>query len=355
MQKANCRLQNAEWSRRDQDSGVEEPQIAQMRGIMSGILVLVEHLRGELKDSTLEMLSKAKHLADASNSRVSALLLGSGTEAMANRVAGYCDTVMTVEHPSLKDFNADAYEQVMARVIAEDAPALLMIAHSAFGVDLAPSLAVKTGLPLVSDITGIRVENGGFLLTRPMYAGKINAEWRFKGEAGIVTVRSAAFKVENPALSGKIQPRLLPEPTLRRRFIGYEEAPSTGVDITKATAIIAIGRGIKEQKNLDAVQKLAKAIGAEIACSRPVIDAGWMPKDRQIGSSGKTVKPKLYIGLGISGAFQHTAGMKSAETIIAVNKDPNAPIFALAHYGIVGDIMKVMPALEAKLLELKGA
>jgi electron transfer flavoprotein alpha subunit len=345
---------------------------------VSGILVLVEHLRGEVRDITFEMLTKADHLAQASrrvatNSRVTAVLLGQDTDVLAGRVGKYCDSLITVEHESLKDFNAEAYQHVLADIIKSEEPGLVMIAHSALGIDLAPSLAVKTGLPLVTDIVNVGLDANGWLLTRQMYAGKITADWRFKSEQGssprgMVTVRSAAFKAGNGTHSARLDTRRWGTPpvfgaktgsvpiqaALRRKFLGYEEAPSTGVDITKANIIVAVGRGIKEHKNMALVERLAKAIGGEIACSRPVVDAGWLPNDRQIGSSGKTVKPKLYIGLGISGAFQHTAGLKGVDTIIAVNKDPNAPIFAMAHYGIVGDIMKVMPALEAKILELKG-
>jgi len=209
----------------------------------------------------------------------------------------------------------------------------------------------------VTDVIGVSRDDHGFLLTRQMYSGKLNAERRFKAEAGMVTVRAAAFKAGDLNALRRQSQRITrtTQFSLKRKFLGYEEAPSTGVDLTKANAIVAVGRGIKVQKNLALVEQFAKRIGAEIGCSRPVIDAGWLGKDRQIGSSGKTVKPKLYIGLGISGAFQHTAGIKGAETIIAVNKDPNAPIFSIAHYGIVGDIMKVIPALEAKIMELKGS
>jgi electron transfer flavoprotein alpha subunit len=319
------------------------------------ILVLVEHLRGEVRDVTFEMLAKANALAAGMNSKVTALLLTDSAATLSGKIGSFCDDLVSVEHPSLKDFNSEAYQNVLSDIIGAEHPTLVMIGHSSLGVDLAPSLAVKTGLPLVADVVGVAHDANGFLLTRQMYAGKINAEWRFKGESGIVTVRSGAFKPENPGRTAKAFNRSLPVLNVRRSFLGYEEAPSTGVDITKATAIIAVGRGIKDQKNMALVESFAKSIGAEIGCSRPVIDAGWMPKDRQIGSSGKTVKPKLYIGLGISGAFQHTAGMKSADTIIAVNKDPNAPIFALAHYGIVGDILKVIPALEAKIKELRGS
>ncbi|MCX8014704.1 MAG: electron transfer flavoprotein subunit alpha/FixB family protein, partial [candidate division WOR-3 bacterium] len=140
----------------------------------------------------------------------------------------------------------------------------------------------------------------------------------------------------------------------KSKFLGYGEVPTTGVDITKADVIVAIGRGIKEQKNIPLIEQFANEIGGTLACTRPIIDAGWLPKDRQVGSSGKTVKPKLYIALGISGAFQHISGMKNSETIIAVNKDPEAPIFSVAHYGVVGDVLKIMPILASKIKEMKG-
>lgn len=323
---------------------------------MSGILVLVEHLRGEVRDVTYEMLAKAGSLGAALKQPVSAVVLEAPGGVTAGKVAGLCDNLIGIEDAGLKDFNAEAYQQVLGDIISSEKPSLVMMAHSALGVDLAPSLAAKTGMPLVSDVIGISRDDKGFLLTRQMYAGKLNADWRFKSESGMVTVRAAAFKAgdlnglkrESKHASRAIQL------SLRRKFLGYEEAPSTGVDITKATSIVAVGRGIKEQKNLALVEQFAKRIGAEVGCSRPVIDAGWMGKERQIGSSGKTVKPKLYVGLGISGAFQHTAGIKAAETIVAINKDPNAPIFSIAHFGIVGDIMKVLPALEAKIVELRA-
>jgi electron transfer flavoprotein alpha subunit len=324
--------------------------------LVSGILVLVEHLRGEVRDVSYEMLAKARQLSDAANCKVSAVVLGCPVADIAAKISGFCDNLLALDNEALKDFNAEAYQQVLTGVIAEEKPSLAMIAHSAQGVDLAPALAVSTGLPLVSDVVGISYDASGFLLTRQMYAGKLNADWRFKGEAGMVTVRSGAFKSGTPKSdSANLRQKAYSlERPLRRKFLGYEEAPVTGVDITKAGIIVAVGRGIKDQKNLPMIEQFAKAIGGEIGCSRPVIDAGWLTKDRQIGSSGKTVKPKLYIGLGISGAFQHTAGIKGAETIIAVNKDPNAPIFAMAQYGIVGDIMKIVPALEAKIRELKS-
>lgn len=322
---------------------------------MSGILVLVEHLRGEVRDITFEMLTKANQLAETIGTSVSALVLGDAVSNVVVKVGGYCDDLLTVERPALKDFNAELYQPIVADVIRSREPALVMLAHSSLGVDLAPSLAVKTGLPLISDIIQIGHDEKGFLLTRQMYASKINAEWRFKGECGMVTVRSAAFKSGALHRAGTCVPVAASTgaAALRCKFIGYEEAPVTGVDITKASIVVAVGRGIKDPKNLPMVEQFAKSIGAEMGCTRPVIDAGWLPKERQIGNSGKTVKPKLYIGLGISGAFQHTIGMRAAETIVAVNKDPGAPIFSIAHYGIVGDILKVIPALETKIKETK--
>ncbi|MEO0108072.1 MAG: electron transfer flavoprotein subunit alpha/FixB family protein [candidate division WOR-3 bacterium] len=323
---------------------------------MKNIVVLVEHLRGEVRDISYEMLGKAQELARATDRKVTALVLGDPTEPIASKVSDRCDNLLVYHGAQLKDFDAEAYQQVLGKFITAERPSLVLIAHSALGVDLAPALAVQTGLPMISDVIEIVPDGKQFRFTRQMYSGKLNAELRLKSDSGIVTVRSSAFRPAAPAASAQVKTvQWTLSGQLRRKFLGYEEAPSTGIDITKASTIVAVGRGIRDQKNLPIVESFAKAIGAEIGCTRPIIDAGWLPKERQIGNSGKTVKPKLYIGLGISGAFQHTIGIKGAETIIAVNKDPAAPIFSVAHYGIVGDILKVVPALEAKIKELKAA
>jgi electron transfer flavoprotein alpha subunit len=324
---------------------------------MNEILVLAEHRGGELRDVTFEMLGKAGALAGASGGAVTALLLGAGVRDMASRLTSYADEVLVVDHGNLTDFNSAVYQPVIAEVVKSREPSLVMVGHTAFGVDLAPSLAVALGLPLASDCIDVVLDGGAVSVTRQIYGGKVDARLSFRDSAtALVTVRAAAFPVEDGARSGSVTELDTPvsdEPAFRR-FVQYVEAAIGDVDITKSDVIIAVGRGIKEEENLALVEELAGLLGGVVGCSRPVVDAGWLPKDRQVGSSGKTVKPKLYVAVGISGQFQHMSGMKAAETIVAINKDPKAPIFSEADYGIVGDLFKIVPALKEKIAEARA-
>jgi len=230
--------------------------------------------------------------------------------------------------------------------------------HTSFGVDLAPSLAVSMNMPLATDCIELQYEGGVLTVTRQMYGGKVNVNATLrKAEGYIVTVRQATFPAEKGTPdNGEIVevPSPLVQEEIRKRFIEYVLPPPGGVDITAADTLIGIGRGIKDSEEIPSIEELAKILGGTLACSRPIVDKGWLPDNRQVGSSGKTVKPKVYIALGISGAFQHILGMKNSELIIAVNKDANAPIFGVADYGIVEDLFKIVPPLKSKLSELKG-
>jgi len=244
----------------------------------------------------------------------------------------------------------------LAYLLKEHKPYLTLIAHSGFGMDLAPSLAVETGLPLATDCFEFRIENSQITAIRQMYGGKINAFIDFKGADQVLcTVRPSSFSFEESSLTAEIVhvDSPLQEEITARKFVEYVEAAVGDVDISQADIVIGVGRGIKEKENIKIVEDLASALGGVIACSRPVVDAGWLPKTRQVGSSGKTIKPKLYIALGISGAFQHTAGLKGAETVVAVNKDCNAPVFGIADFGIVDDLFKVVPTLTEKIKAIK--
>ena len=324
---------------------------------MNEILVLAEHRGGELRDVTFEMLGKAGALAGASGGAVTALLLGAGVGDMASKLVTYADDVLVVDHGSLTSFNSAVYQPVVAEIVKSREPSLVMIGHTAFGVDLAPSLAVGLGSPLASDCIDVAVDGGSFVVTRQIYGGKVDARVSFRDAAAtLVSVRAAAFPVEDGTRSGSVTELdiAVPDEPAFRRFVEYVEAAVGDVDITKSDIIIAIGRGIKEEENLALVEELAELLGGVVGCSRPVVDAGWLPKDRQVGSSGKTVKPKLYVAIGISGQFQHMSGMKAAETIVAINKDPKAPIFSEADYGIVGDLFKIVPALKEKIAETRA-
>jgi electron transfer flavoprotein alpha subunit len=230
--------------------------------------------------------------------------------------------------------------------------------HTSYGIDLAPRLAAALNLPLATDLIDLAFENDTLNVTRQMYGGKVNVKATArKAETYIVTIRQATFtaKKPEPPADGQITeaPSQLTEEIVEKRFIQYVLSPPGGVDITAAEKLVGIGRGIKDHANIPQVEDLAKTLGAVLSCSRPIVDKGWLPNDRQVGTSGKTVKPKLYLALGISGAFQHVLGMKSSDLIIAVNKDPEAPIFSFADYGIVEDLFKIVPSLKNKVNELR--
>lgn len=324
---------------------------------MRQIFVLVEHRQGEMRDVTYELLTCAAALAPKLDAQVTAVLLGKDVSGYSDALKSWAHKIVTVEDDRLEPFNADAYQAVLTSMIKEHQPYLTLIPQSGFGVDVAPNLAVALDYPLMTDCYGIDVKDGKLTVQRQLYSGKINSEVGFVDASGyIVTIRASAIAAEDPSLGAEIVKVDCPltEDIAYRKFVEYVEAAVGDVDITQASIVIGVGRGIKEKENMPVVEALAESLGGVLACSRPVVDAGWLPKDRQVGSSGKTIKPKLYIAVGISGAFQHAAGMKGAETIVAINKDENAPIFGEADYGIVGDLFKVLPTLSEKIKELKG-
>jgi len=325
---------------------------------MRPILVLAEHRQGQIRDVTFEMLTKAKELSQKTSTESTAVLLGKDVKPQAKSLSDYASRVLLVEDARLENFNAEAYQSVLSKLFDEYKPLLTMIGHTAFGVDLAPGLAVKLNLPLATDCVGLEFENETLTVTRQMYGGKVNVTATLrKAESYIATIRQAAFPVKREApVGGQIIEVISPlaEETPRKRFIQYVLPPPSGVDITASEILVGVGRGIKDASNIPTLEELAKNLGAALACSRPIVDKGWLPNDRQVGSSGKTVRPKLYLALGISGAFQHVLGMKSSDLIIAVNKDPKAPIFGVADYGVVDDLFKIVPPLKDKINELKA-
>ncbi|MBS3947016.1 MAG: electron transfer flavoprotein subunit alpha/FixB family protein [Dethiobacter sp.] len=324
---------------------------------MGDIFVLAEHRRGELREVSLEMLAAASSVASELGGKVLAVLLGSGVDSFAEKLAGYSDSVLYVDDPLFADYNSEKYQRVMSALISQYNPELVMIAHTTQGVDMAPALAVELKTPYVPDVTGLRFEGGRLQPVKLYYQGKVNADFAFKGKPPyLLTVRESSFLAGEPSKQGTVEKidSPLKEDIQYRKFVEYIEAAVGDVDISQAEILVAIGRGLKEEKNLPMIEDLAAAINGVIAGSRAATDAGWLTHDRQVGTSGKNVKPKVYIAIGISGAFQHLAGMKAAKTIIAINKDPNAPIFSVADYAIVDDLFKVVPKLTEKLKELRG-
>ncbi len=324
---------------------------------MGNVLVLAEHRQGELRDITFEMLALAPSTAEALGGEAMVLLVGSGLDQMAEKIAGYGVKVLVVDDPLFADYNSDKYQKVLSALIDDYKPKLVMVGQTAQGADLAPALAVEKNLPYLSDIVGLEVEDGVIKVTRQFYSGKVNALYAFKpAETALVAVREAAFEAPEPSTTGTVEKidSPLKEDLDYRKFIEYIEAEIGDVDITQSEILVGIGRGLKEDKNLPIAEELAAVMKADLCGSRAACDAGWLPADRQVGTSGKTVQPKLYLCMGVSGAFQHVAGIKGAKTIVAINKDPNAPIFAEADYAIIDDLHKVVPQLTEKLKELKG-
>ncbi|MEM3616406.1 MAG: electron transfer flavoprotein subunit alpha/FixB family protein [Candidatus Bathyarchaeia archaeon] len=326
---------------------------------MTEIFVLAEHRQGQLRDITFEMLTKARELAEKTNAEPVAVILGKNVGEHAKNLAEHAKKVLLVEDEKLENFNSEAYQKVLSHLIKEHKPLLTIIGHTSYGVELAPRLAVALNIPLATDCIDVAFEGDTLTITRQMYGGKVNVKATLrKAESYMVTVRQAAFQAQKPPapLNGQIVevPSPLTEEIATKRFLEYVLPPPGGVDITAAEVLVGIGRGIKDQSNIPLVEELAKTLGGVLACSRPIVDKGWLPSDRQVGTSGKTVKPKLYIALGISGAFQHVLGMKNSDLIIAVNKDPKAPIFSFSDYGVVEDLFKVVPVLKNKISELKA-
>ena len=319
---------------------------------MAEILVLVEHRQGKIRDITYEMLAAGETLASQQEGSSTAVLLGYQVKSFAEELATRASKVLVVEDEQLEHFNSVLYQKVLSSLIIKYQPLLTLVVHTSFGMDLAPSLSVEMGFPLVTDCIGLSFEGGRLKAIRSIYGGKVNANMSLRQSSGYVaTVRPGVF---SPGAPREKKGGIVMEPSPLRgtmdvkTFIEYIEAPITGEDITQAEIIVSVGQGIGGPEHIPMIEEVAKNLGGVIACSRPVVDRNWLPKERQVGISGKTVKPKIYIAIGISGAFQHITAMQGSETIIAINKDPRAPIFGVADYGIVDDFQNVIPILKEK-------
>ncbi len=321
------------------------------------VFAIVEHRRGQARDVTFEILTKARDIASQTGGKAYAVLLGSNAEPIIEQIKPYAERIIYIENEKLASFHSEYYQEALSSLIRERQPFLVLFGHTSASYDLVPALAASLEMPLITGCTDFRVEGDRVYSTNPVYGGKLNAEYSFDASGGgIVAILPGSVPPQQVSADVDVEKVdfKFEKEFEGKRFLQFIEAAAGEIDITQAEKIVAVGRGIKEEENLELVKDFADAIGAVLACTRPIVDAGWLPKERQVGSSGKTVKPKLYIALGISGAFQHVMGMKGSDVIIAVNKDPNAPIFNVAHYGIVDDLFKVVPALKQKILELKG-
>lgn len=324
----------------------------------NGILVFIEHVEGQINRASYEAVRAAQLIGTQLNQEISAVILGHGIGNLAAKVTGKkLQRVYTVENENLKLYTADGYAIACRQIIEQVQPALILMAHTYEVRDFAPKLAASLNRALVGDCIGYKIEDGAAVFTRQIFQGKLSADVVPTGDTPhFVSFQIGSFRGDE-AEAGQAEIQALTINLDADQIRQYPEArfkeAKAAVDLTQAPLIVAVGRGIKEQKNIEIVQKLATAMGAEIAASRPICDNDWLPMDRQIGSSGQTVAPKLYLAIGISGAIQHLVGMKGARTIVAINKDAEAPIFEIADYGIVGDLFEVVPALTAEFEKLK--
>lgn len=323
-----------------------------------GILVFIEHRNGALNKTSLEALAAAQLLGSGQQEPITAVVLGSDVSALAQEIAAYdLARVINASNAKLAEYTPDGYSDAMERIVRQLDPRLVVLPHTYLVRDFAPKLAARFGKSLISDCIRAEISGSSITFTRRIFLGKLDADVISDGEAPVfATFQSGAYRpdqvrkgsgaaVETMEVEvGEI--RMTPEPP-------FQEVKQA-VDLSKANIIVAVGRGIKSKDNLALAEKLAEALGADLAASRPICDAEWLPIDRQIGSSGQTVAPKLYVALGISGAIQHLVGMKNSGTIVAINKDPEAPIFDIADYGIVGDLFEAVPVLTEEIKKIKG-
>ena len=326
---------------------------------MSGVLVVMQRLGSGWHRMSWETLAAGQQLAAAMGKKVYAAVVGHGIAALAGELSSKkLDHVHAVEHALLSTYTADGFTAALEQLIGKHSPSLVLFPHTYQVRDFAPKLATRFGQVLVSDSVGFRVESGAPIFVRQLFQGKLNADVKLGGaEPHFASIQAGAFRADQvedgTAQVETFAPELTPDIIRAKPQEPFRES-ARAVDLTSADIIVSVGRGIKEKDNIPIVEELAKALGAELAASRPICDNGWLPMERQVGSSGQTVSPKMYLAVGISGAIQHLVGMKGAKTIVAINKDANAPIFEVADYGIVGDLFEVVPALTEEVKKAKG-
>lgn len=325
----------------------------------NGILVFAEHREGVLNKISFEAIAAAQQLGRDLGQPVSAVLLGSGMSNLADEIAG-CELakIIYADNAKLNEYTPDGYTDGMAAVVRSADPQFVVLPHTYLVRDFAPKLAARFGKAMISDCIRAKVEGGKVTLSRRIFLGKIDSDVVADGEPPLfVTFQSGAYRPD-AAVKGSapapVETMNVEVGEIRMKPEAPFQESKQAVDLTKAAIIVAVGRGIKSQENIALAQQLADVLGGDIAASRPICDADWLPIDRQIGSSGQTVAPKLYVALGISGAIQHLVGMKNSGTIVAINKDPEAPIFDIADYGIVGDLFDAVPTLIEEVKKLKS-
>ena len=323
-----------------------------------GVMTIAEQRDGEIRKISYELISEGRRLADVVGQGATAVLLGSNIKDKAATLGHYgADTVLVADDPRLADYTTDAYVAVLETVVKANDPAILLVGASVQGKDLAARLAARLHVGMAQDCTGFVLADGKVVATRPIYAGKAYAKVTFSESwPQMATARPNVLSLNEPDTSKAAEIRdidlSLDDDALKTRVVDILRDESGKVDLTEADKIVSGGRGMKAPENYTILEELADLIGASVGASRSAVDAGWRPHSDQVGQTGKVVSPNLYIACGISGAIQHLAGMGTSKFIVAINKDPDAPIFQRADYGVVDDLFKVVPALTAELKKL---
>jgi electron transfer flavoprotein alpha subunit len=321
----------------------------------SDIFVVVEHNRGQVSEISYSMLAAARSLVEATGGEAVAVLLGQGAQGLADDLAA--DRVLYMDHPILAEFTPDGYQQAVASLIESQAPRAVFFGDTTVGADVAAVVSARLGLPMVSYCRSVEADGGALRYVSQICGGKIMAEGELPGPTALVTMLPGAFKPEDgraaspPEVEQVVAPELA-EP--RVRHVRYIEPDVGDVDITRASVLVAVGRGVQTEDNIELAEELAEALGGAVCASRPVVDQGWLSTARLVGKSGKSVSPKVYFALGISGAPEHTESITSSDVIIAVNTDPAAPIFDIAQYGAEMDMLDLLEALNEQLQAVKG-
>jgi electron transfer flavoprotein alpha subunit len=325
------------------------------------ILVVVEQREGKLNRVSWETIAAGQAIAAATGWTLEAAVAGANVSAIAGEVAGKkVAKVYAVESPKLEPYTPDAFSAGLKQLLTAKSPKLVLMPHTYQVRDFVPKLATSMGRAVVSDCVGFKYESGKLFFTRQMFQGKLAADVSFGGDGPwFATFQNGAFrgdKAEDGASAAPVETvnAEIADSVVRNKPQEVFKEAKQAVDLTQADIIVSVGRGIKEQKNIEIAKQLAEALGGDLAASRPICDSGWLPMDRQIGSSGQTVAPKLYLALGISGAIQHIVGMKGARAIIAINKDSEAPIFEIADYAVVGNLFDIVPPLIEEVKKMKA-
>jgi electron transfer flavoprotein alpha subunit len=324
------------------------------------ILVLTEHAEGKLESITLQLLAAGRALAQELKVELIAAVIGHQLDPIVTALDGHgMDRIVAVNDPALASAGAEVQTRAIVEAVRQADARLVLIGYSLAGMELAPAVATQLGMAALTNCVNVEILEGVVTITRPLFDGTVHAEIALEEkEAAVIALQKGMVApIERSSKHAEVQSLALDVRSFpsRSKVVAITEEPKGDIDISKANIVVAVGRGIGDQEKIHFIEDLAEALGGVLACSRPVVDVGWLPRERQVGASGRTVAPKVYIACGISGAIQHLSGMRESRQIIAINKDPNAPIFSVAHLGVIGDLFEIVPALAKVAKESRTA